>query len=74
MTFSRIATQRKTDQLIPLDEVVGTFLTDLDMLLSETGAVIHTGYLPTITGDARQLGQLFQNLLSNALKFRQPDA
>ncbi|MFD1730996.1 ATP-binding protein [Deinococcus malanensis] len=30
------------------------------------------GPLPAITGDAPQLAQLFQNLISNALKFQRP--
>jgi signal transduction histidine kinase len=42
------------------------------MVVQETGAVVSVGKLPTVLGDASQLGQLFGNLLSNALKFRQP--
>lgn len=39
--------------------------------LQETGAEIRIAdQLPTVTGDATMLNQLFQNLLSNALKFR----
>ncbi|RYF63827.1 MAG: PAS domain-containing sensor histidine kinase, partial [Cytophagaceae bacterium] len=45
--------------------------TDLEMLISETGAATNVAILPTVVGDSRQLGQLFQNLLSNAIKFRQ---
>ncbi|MBL0155916.1 MAG: PAS domain S-box protein [Bryobacterales bacterium] len=41
--------------------------------LRESGAEIRIANpLPTVTGDATMLTQLFQNLLSNALKFRGP--
>jgi hypothetical protein len=38
--------------------------------LEESGAVITHDPLPVVRGDATQLGQLLQNLISNAIKFR----
>ena len=37
--------------------------------IAETGARVTYGELPTVLADATQLGQLFQNLIGNALKF-----
>jgi PAS domain S-box-containing protein len=37
--------------------------------LAETGADVEIGELPTVRGDDRELSQLFQNLISNAVKF-----
>ena len=48
-------------------------LADLELTIEETGAVVTVDPLPTLPGDRSQLGQLFQNLLSNALKFRRAD-
>lgn len=45
-------------------------LDNLQFRIADAGAVITRGDLPTITGSERQFVQLFQNLLSNALKFR----
>ena len=72
LAFSRIATQLHTRTAVPLTPVVVTALHDLELVLEETGAVVDVEPLPTVQGDASQLGQLFQNLLSNALKFRPP--
>lgn len=74
LTFSRISTQRDSNELVALREVVQAAVNDLDLRIQETGAVVTVESLPTVQGDASQLGQLFQNLLSNALKFRKPDA
>lgn len=73
LSFSRISTQRDTSAPVSLDEVVGAVLTDLDLIIAETGATVAVGPLPTLVGDASQLRQLFQNLLTNALKFRRTD-
>ncbi|RYF71725.1 MAG: hypothetical protein EOO39_13430, partial [Cytophagaceae bacterium] len=71
LAFTRIATQRELNTPTDLNEVVTLAMTDLEMLIQETGALVEVDQLPTVSGDASQLGQLFQNLLSNALKFRQ---
>lgn len=70
LAFSRISTQQDTVAPVSLKLVVDNVLTDLDLRIQETGAVVDVGVLPTVYGDALQLGQLFQNLISNALKFR----
>ncbi|GAB4017194.1 sensor histidine kinase [Spirosoma koreense] len=71
LDYSRISSHRSTTQPVALNEVVDRALTTLELIIAETEAVIHVEPLPTISGDAAQLDQLFQNLLSNALKFRQ---
>ena len=45
-------------------------LGDLSLALEEAGAVATHDPLPTLTADATQLGQVFQNLIANAIKFR----
>ncbi len=70
LSFSRLSTQPDNTVFISLTDVVETVLNDLDLVISETGAQVSVAPLPTVQGDASQFGQLFQNLLSNALKFR----
>jgi light-regulated signal transduction histidine kinase (bacteriophytochrome) len=46
----------------------------IQLRIVECKAVITSDSLPTIQGDATRLGQVFQNLISNALKFRGAEA
>jgi signal transduction histidine kinase len=55
-----------TDCSAVLDQV----LANLRMVIEESGAAVTHDPLPPVMADATQLGQLFQNLISNALKFR----
>lgn len=73
LTYSRISTRRETIATVSLNDVMDGVLTTLDLLIGETSAVIELDNLPEVQGEPSQLGQLFQNLLSNALKFRKPD-
>lgn len=72
LTLSRLATQQQPFQPVELGNLVHEVLTDLEALVIEKGAAIDVARLPTVMGDALQLRQLFQNLLSNALKFTLP--
>lgn len=69
LSYSRISALHDRRQLISLSAVVQTVLMDLELVIAETGALVQVDALPEVLGDSIQLGQLFQNLLSNALKF-----
>lgn len=49
-------------------------LTDLGPLIKSSGAVITIGALPRVMADAAQLSRVFQNLLTNAIKFHASEA
>ncbi|MGF1601152.1 MAG: PAS domain S-box protein [Thermosynechococcaceae cyanobacterium] len=70
LTYSRVGTQR--NMLVPVDcnEVVEMAKANLQVAIAESEAVINLAPLPTIIGDQRQLQQLWQNLLGNAIKYR----
>jgi len=70
LAFSRV--DRRGNSLLPVDSsaVLQGALDTLAVLIQDNGAVIHHDPLPDIVADASQLGQLFQNLISNAIKFR----
>lgn len=70
--YSRVGAGRPEPQRVELDEILATALHNLSVMIRETGADILADPLPCVRGDARQLAQLFQNLLGNAMKFQRP--
>jgi PAS domain S-box-containing protein len=69
LDYSRLGRQRILEP-IDCNLVVEEVLTDLTMSIEESQAVINIDRLPVISGYATEMKQLFQNLLSNSLKFR----
>jgi PAS domain S-box-containing protein len=55
-------------------ELVASVQADLSANIQAKGAIIQVEALPTLQAYALELRQLFQNLISNALKFHQPGA
>jgi PAS domain S-box-containing protein len=70
LDYSRVG--RRPLQLTPTDAgaVLEAALADLAPAISESGAHISHGPLPEVPADPVQLGQLFRNLIANAIKFR----
>ena len=73
LAYSRVAARGKPFTQVKLDTVLAGVLEDLETSLETSGGRVEAGSLPEIEADATQMRQLFQNLLSNALKFRSPD-
>jgi PAS domain S-box-containing protein len=70
LNYSRVGTRGKPFQPTSCDGVLERVLINLKFTISENGAVVTHDPLPNVMGDETQLGQLFQNLLTNAMKFR----
>ncbi len=73
LDYSRVTTKAKPFTRVPLDEVLTGVLSDLQIRIEESQAVITSDPLPAIEADATQMRQLIQNVLANALKFRKPE-
>jgi PAS domain S-box-containing protein len=70
LAYSRISTHARVFASTNCDMVLQQALANLMVAIAESGAVVTRDALPTVSGDATQLTQLFQNLIGNALKFR----
>lgn len=72
LSYSRLGHQGNPmmalDSTLALDRALG----DLRSVTGEAHAIIEWSPLPVVIADLVQLTQLFQNLVSNALKFRHP--
>jgi PAS domain S-box-containing protein len=69
LKFSRVATHGRAFVPVDLAEITRGVLTDLEAEVERSGAIVRVGDLPIMYGDASQMRQLMQNLVSNALKF-----
>ena len=73
LTLSRVTRKGLPFTPTNLNDIVATVLVDLEPRLTASGGAVNVGSLPTIDADPTQMGQLFQNLLSNGLKYARPD-
>jgi signal transduction histidine kinase len=71
LAFSRVTTKAQPFVPVDLAQVACEVVTDLEIRLEQTGGRVAIDTLPIIEADPLQMRQLFQNLLSNALKFHQ---
>ena len=75
LTFSRTIQQDETipATATPLANAFDDACCALRERIAESGAVIHSDQLPHVYAEAAQISHVFQNLLSNSIKYRHPE-
>jgi PAS domain S-box-containing protein len=72
LMFSRYSHDNAPREPVDLQALVQQIVSDLEIAIAEKKATIHYSSLPTVMGMRLHLGQVFQNLISNSLKFSDP--
>ncbi len=70
LAYSRVGTKGKEFQPTDCKTVLDNITRNLQKIIEESSAEITHDPLPTVVADDIQLGQLFQNLIVNAIKFQ----
>ncbi len=70
LAYTRVSGQAQTFTTVDSEGLLARVLGDLQLAIQDSAAEVTHGVLPTVHGDAGQLGLVFQNLIGNALKFR----
>jgi light-regulated signal transduction histidine kinase (bacteriophytochrome) len=73
LVYSQITVKNDAFKTVHLGNIIQQVIGDLETSIIEKKATITTGEMPAIRGDAVQLRQLFQNLISNSLKYSKRD-
>lgn len=74
LEYSRVGSEGNIISKIDLSAVLKKVLSNLELEIDATKAVIEIPQqLPTISGNMRNFIQIFQNLIGNAIKYRQPN-
>jgi light-regulated signal transduction histidine kinase (bacteriophytochrome) len=74
LEYSRAGLDTAEPGRVSADASLDLALASLRSVFEESGAVLQRDPLPMVVVDGAQLAQVFQNLLTNAIKFRRPDA
>lgn len=72
LAFSRLSQAEIKFDKVDLNALLSQIVSDLELTIKEKKAKITFSGLPVVNGNALQLGQVFQNLISNSLKFSYP--
>jgi PAS domain S-box-containing protein len=70
LAYTRVGGSALSFNAVDSEALLARVLGDLQLVIREQGAEVTHEALPTVHGDAGQLGLVVQNLIGNALKFR----
>lgn len=69
LAYSRAGRRELAAGPVDMDQVIDDVMSDLELAIEDAGATVEVRDLPAVRGDADQLREVFQNLVSNALKY-----
>jgi signal transduction histidine kinase len=70
LEYARLGQLKTNFQKLSLNEVLSGALQNLTDLVQQNGAQVRSDSLPEVIGDVSLLSQVFQNLISNSIKYR----
>jgi signal transduction histidine kinase len=70
LALVRLRKSGQPSAAVPFERIIRDAETSLQASIRESGAIIESGELPALVVDSVQMTQLFQNLISNAIKYR----
>ncbi|MDV6167426.1 PAS domain S-box protein [Flavobacterium sp. DG1-102-2] len=70
LAYSQLSKDNSLVMPVDLNKVLKDAVTDFELVIEQTGAVIDFEELPVVEAIPRQMSQLFSNLISNSLKYR----
>ena len=73
LAYSRAGTSERELRKVPSENALQKALTNLRIMIKQSGAVVTHDALPTVRADETQLTQVFQNLVGNAIKYRRAE-
>jgi signal transduction histidine kinase len=73
LAFSRVGRLTRQHTMVDCNDLVDQVVANVADTIEETGAEVTVADLPRVSGEASLLSTVFQNLISNALKFRGDD-
>jgi len=72
LRYSQVGQEPASMEAVDLNAVLLSVMENLRESLLESGTEVTYDSLPSVSGDEAQLGQVFQNLISNAIKYARP--
>ena len=73
LSYARVAADREPPVQISLDHDIESAISQLEQSIKDAGAVVTHDPLPTVVTERSQMTRLFQNLIGNSIKYRNPD-
>lgn len=73
LNYSRAGRSSLEEKPIDLNKVLTEVTEDLALMIKESNTIMHIEALPTVPGNFTLMKQVFQNLVTNAIKFASPE-